>query len=166
MQVHARELFRFVDNLRTRTGLNKISDYPRIWRVCFHFKRATRLRPWTVRGRGLFPDSARLFRGKLAERCQDVTRILALATPWTILCPPGELLRGHLPVLREMFTGNNSDTARLLPGECPVDSSDVARMFRRTLRGMRRGHCADIARLAALRSSKGLVSKCGTMLLR
>jgi hypothetical protein len=40
-----------------------------------------------------------------------------------------------LPGLREMFPGNCSDTARLLPGECPDDSSDIARMLR--------GHSAD-----------------------
>jgi len=50
--------------------------------------------------------------------------------------------RGHLPALREMFPGNCSDTDRLLPGECPDDSSDVAQMLRRISRLMLRGHCA------------------------
>jgi hypothetical protein len=157
MQVHARELFRFVDNLRTRTGLNKISDYPRMWRVCVHFKRATRLRPWTVRGRGLFPDSARLFRGKLAERCQDVTRIVALATPWTILCPPGELLRGLqrqlaerflavVPTAARTFTGVARNVFRQQLGHCaavgPDTTRDAARTFRDSLPYLRvRGWC-------------------------
>ena len=51
-------------------------------------------------------------------------------------------LRGHSPTWRKMFPANCSDIARQLPGKCPDDSSVVARMFRRTLRGMLLGHCA------------------------
>ncbi|HXI71411.1 MAG TPA: hypothetical protein VNN22_13730 [Verrucomicrobiae bacterium] len=48
-----------------------------------------------------------------------------------LLC---QSLCGHSPALHEMFPGNCSDTARLLPGECPDDSPDVAQ----TVRGLRR----------------------------
>ncbi len=47
-------------------------------------------------------------------------------------------LRGHLPALREMFPGNCSDTARLLPGRftgrCADVAPDTARDAARTLR--------------------------------
>jgi hypothetical protein len=59
-------------------------------------------------------------------------------------------LRGHSSVLREIFPGNCSDTARTLPGKHPDDSSDASpdatRVVARTLRGVRpyfliRGWC-------------------------
>jgi len=46
-------------------------------------------------------------------------------------------LRGHSSVLREMFPGNCSDTARLLPGKHPDASPDATRVVARTLRGVR-----------------------------
>ena len=61
-----------------------------------------------------------------------------------------------------MFPANCPDTSRQLTGNCPDDSPDVARMIRRTLRRtlrrMLRGHCATVARLAALFFNKGMVS--------
>jgi hypothetical protein len=55
-------------------------------------------------------------------------------------------LRGHSSVLREMFPGNCSDTARQLPGKHPNASPDATRVVARTLRGVRpyfliRGWC-------------------------
>lgn len=55
---------------------------------------------------------------------------------------------GHSPVLRKMFPGNCSDTTRLLPGDCPDDSSDVGWMLRGHSAGTdepRTGHGLDAA---------------------
>jgi hypothetical protein len=61
-----------------------------------------------------------------------------------------------------MFPANYPDTSRQLPGNCPDDSPDAARMIQRTLRRtprrMLRGNCAAVVRLAALFFNKGMVS--------
>jgi len=57
------------------------------------------------------------------------------AASWLLRQP----LHGHLPALRKMF-----------PGNCPANASMIHRMLR--------GRYADIARLAALLSCKGMVS--------
>jgi hypothetical protein len=56
-------------------------------------------------------------------------------------------LRGHSSVLREMFPGNCSDTARKLPGKHPDDSSDASPDATRV-----------VAWRAALFFNKGMVS--------
>lgn len=72
---------------------------------------------WTLRvcQMNCFADSS--------GNCPDASRLLRQ--------PPC----AHSPVLREMFPGNCSDTARLLPGDCPDDSSGAGRMLR--------GHSVD-----------------------
>lgn len=67
---------------------------------------------WTLRVRqtNCFADSS--------GNCPDASRLLR------------QPLCGHSPVLREMISGNRSDTARLLPGDRPDDSSDVGWMLR------------------------------------
>jgi len=65
--IRTSELLRFADSLRTQIGLNKILDYPRMQEAFVQFVPVTRLRLWTVCGRGLFPDFARLFRECLPD---------------------------------------------------------------------------------------------------
>jgi hypothetical protein len=61
-----------------------------------------------------------------------------------VICEPlRPPLCEHFPVLREMFPHNCLDTEQLLRGECPDDSSDIARTIRRTLHVLLRGHCAN-----------------------
>jgi hypothetical protein len=71
----------------------------------------------------------------------------------------------RLRTLRRTFAGiartlpvHCPDASRMLSGCCPDNSTDVARMIRRTLRRMLRGNCAAVARLAALFINKGMVS--------
>jgi hypothetical protein len=101
---------------------------------------------WTVHGYDLteVADDTRIPRGhapviaKLrCGHCAGIPGKLPADGPdasWLLRKP----LRGHSPELREMFPGNYSDSERLLPGECPDDSSDLARIESRTRRKMLR----------------------------
>ena len=129
---------------------------------------------WPLRGhkRGYpvdFPgrcwEIARLLRGCYAGHCAG--RCADCGGNCEVICQPScqpscELWRGHSSASDETFPANCPDASRQLLGNCPDDSPDVARMIRRTLRRtprrMLRGHCAAVARLAAIFFNKGMVS--------
>jgi len=91
-------------------------------------------------------EIARLLRGCYAGCCVDCGGNCEL------ICEPP----------RQLWCEHSSELGETLPANCPDDSPDVARTLRRTLRRMPRrmlrGHCAAVARLAALFFNKGMVS--------
>lgn len=94
---------------------------------------------WTlcVRQRNCFADSS--------GNCPAASRLLRQS-----LC-------GHSPVLREMFPGNCSDTARLLSGKCPDNSADVASDTTPDATRTLRGHGLTAVTVAdCLRTGHGL----------
>lgn len=137
------------------------------------------IRIGTVRGRGLdtimtrcghgqFTDWTRAGTDRVCGRCADITRTLPshrVATAWKLHRHsrtfarqlPGRFL-AVAPTVARTFTSVARDVSRQLLRQC----SAVARMIHRTFRGCCAGYyagwCADIARLAALPSCKGMVS--------
>lgn len=91
----------------------------------------TRLRPVDRTLQDAFQPLREHCAGNCADDSPDVVRSVNWTPTWT--------LRVRQTNCFADFSNNCSDTARLLPGECPDDSSDVGRMLRRMLRG----HCAD-----------------------
>ena len=136
--------------LRTGHGLDQNWNCARSRTGLRHGQAAVTVSLRTGHGQGLteFADIAWMPRGHapviawlLSGNCTAIPGHLPGNSPDASLLLR-QPLRGQSPALREMFPGNCSDTTRLSPSECPADSSDVARMFLRMLRGMLRGQGA------------------------